>query len=346
MKKGKRFLIITLAVFTLAIVGIALGRVAYTQAMTTTTEGVFDVTKKIAIGGHTYINISNEDPPCLECSPDTFEKIRVGATYRIIYESNTAGREHKLIKIERDKLPVSQTESYIKKIAPDDAQKTLLKFGYSPEFVTICPAREVEEISEVIKKSPEKVAMAEAMSGLAKKMKYTQTVINNSTAKKPMYNVKLYFSWKPKVGRVPYFNDRIAVAWGGNLNRGKMLSKRIRYQNMESYYGLRGKTYYSKYYSPGVSDTPNKGVIFSAKQFRVFYKNGKKQQGILKNGYMSFNLYQNKKQGYDTRIISRYCYRKIKIGSSISFTGSGASVGIEIGTGYEKSPQRTRTIRY
>ncbi|WP_117161283.1 hypothetical protein [Paraliobacillus sp. X-1268] len=163
------------------------------------------------------------------------------------------------------------------------------------------------------------------------KLKYTQSVANKSTKTKPQYNVGINFNWT-----TPYYNylftDRIAVAWGGGLN-SKNISSSAYYYNTNTAVTKWSKL--SKNYSWSKSETPNKGIVFSTNQTSNV---GNK----LKTGYVFLDLYQNKKVGKDTKIVSQFAHQIVKIGG-VSISGSPS---ITIGTGYNKSQQRSSTITY
>ena len=66
-----------------------------------------------------------------------------------------------------------------------------------------------------------------------------------------------------------------------------------------------------------------------------------------RSGYAQFTLYQTKKQGYDTKVLSNYCHRVISVGSaSIGFSVSGPSVGLSIGSAYDTTEQKKSSISY
>lgn len=173
------------------------------------------------------------------------------------------------------------------------------------------------------------------------KLTYTQTVVKNSTTL-PNYKVTLSYAWSSPYF-VACFSDKIVVGWGGNLNCKN-------YSGTANYYGLNligsswnGGQLSSKSMSAEVS--PNIGIQFSFKQYNGYdkYGNGAKS----KNGSASFTLYQTKKQGYDTTLVSVYCHRVVSIQSAgISFSSSGVSVSLSIGGAWDQSSQKKTTVGY
>ncbi len=175
----------------------------------------------------------------------------------------------------------------------------------------------------------------------ASKLSYTQTVTKNK-GNKPNYDVKLSYSWTTPYG-LSCFNDKIVVAWGGNLNCKEC-------EGTADYYGVnllvtkwKGKKLRSSDMS--IDITPNTGIIFTFKQAKGIGSNG--NWAKTKKGRASFVLYQTKKQGYETTLVSRYCHRIISIkSSSISISSSGAGASISIGGGWDKSKQQSSVVAY
>lgn len=171
------------------------------------------------------------------------------------------------------------------------------------------------------------------------KMSYTQSVANKSTKKKPIYNVTLSYGWT-----LPYFSDLwddvIVVGWGGNLN-SKSEKGSVKYYECNYFSGKWYK--YKKTRNMREEALPSKGYKFSFKQMASL--NGCYTQP--KKGSASLVVYQTKFKGLDTKLISNYCHRAVKIGStSIGVSASGPSASISVGTAFDKSPQKSRNIRY
>ncbi len=172
-------------------------------------------------------------------------------------------------------------------------------------------------------------------------MSYTQSVTSNSSTL-PNYTVKLSYTWK-SVYALAVYNDKIVAAWGGNLN-SKSYSTTAKYYNWSTVGGSFGSTKV-KTKSMTVDVTPNAGVEFTFPQSYGTCSNGNAAK--TKTGSASFTLYQTKKQGYDTTLISNYCHRVISVKSaSISISASGPSVSLSIGGAWDKTSQKKTTIAY
>ena len=172
------------------------------------------------------------------------------------------------------------------------------------------------------------------------KMTLTQSVINKSNTL-PNYKVAISYNWK-----TPYTfcvsTDQIVTAWGGGLNSKD-------YVGTAYYYGWTSPTNWTSELvtRTSMSSTvkPNVGIQYSFPQSK-----GKDKQGHMtktKMGAAGFTLYQTKKSGKETNLISNYCHKVIKVGGgSISISASGPSVSISIGPGWDKSPQAKNVIKY
>lgn len=171
------------------------------------------------------------------------------------------------------------------------------------------------------------------------KLTYTQTAVSNSKSK-PNYTVKLSYSWKS-----PYmlggFNEKIVAAWGGNLNC-KNYTGTAKYY-MTNAWGTKWKSNQIASTKMSTVITPNAGITFGFPQSKGFSMN--KKGGLSKTGSASFTLYQTKKKGYDTTLISYFCHRVISLSSAgISISSSGPSVSI--GKAWNKSSQKKSIIHY
>ncbi|MDE5974755.1 MAG: hypothetical protein K2G73_08820 [Eubacterium sp.] len=169
------------------------------------------------------------------------------------------------------------------------------------------------------------------------KLTYTQLYSNKSTSTAPSYNVTLTYNWISPY-TLTIFTDEIVTAWGGNLNSSNISAK-------ASYYYDRGTKWdtYFKQNAMTINETVNKGIEFKFPQSIA----GLSTQVRTKTGSATFNIYQTKMQGYDTKILSQYCHRVLSVGSaSIGISASGPSVGISVGGAWDTSPQRSTTIRY
>lgn len=171
------------------------------------------------------------------------------------------------------------------------------------------------------------------------KLTYTQSVTNQSTSTQPKYKVNFAYTWKT-VYDLAVFTDEIVAGWGGNLNTQSISST-------SSYYDW-GSSWGSFYKSQAMSkvETPNAGIEFKFPQ-ALAYCNLWNNRPKTKTGSATFTLYQTKKQGYDTKVISVYCHRVISLSSaSIGFSKSGPSIGLSIGGAWDQSPQKATTIGY
>lgn len=169
----------------------------------------------------------------------------------------------------------------------------------------------------------EKVTLSSSIS--SSKLSYTQAVSDYSTTKSPKYKVKISFNWK-KCYYWGDFSDTVAVAWGGGLNY-KSSSKSVTYYNV---YGIwPAFTWASKSKgtkSPSASESPNKAVKYT---FGQSYSSSMSNIARAKKGSFSLYISNTKKKGYKTNVVSRYCHKKIGVGSinvsgtpSISVSGS------------------------
>ncbi len=170
-------------------------------------------------------------------------------------------------------------------------------------------------------------------------MKYTQAVADKSR-KKPDYHVVLSYKLRYPF-QLGLFSDKIAAAWGGGLNTSKEKG-RASYSLTN---GTRGgwKKSKIKYRKMSVNAVPNRGIKFAFPQ--AFGKGANVYK--TKSGSASFNLYQHGKKRKDTKIVSYYCHRSVKMGNSgISITAGGAGVNLCPGKAWSKTKQRRTTISY
>ncbi len=192
------------------------------------------------------------------------------------------------------------------------------------------------EINQTYKETTNPVTASGSIS--SSKLSYSQTVTRKSP-ELPNYSVFLSYTWASPF-TVIGFNDEIVVAWGGGLNT-KNESGSSRYYNCGtswgSYYETNDMT--KKY-------TPNAGLEFIFPQSVTTpqtISNG--SRALAKTGGASFILYQTKKEGKETKIISHYCHRVIKVGTSIGISTS-PSLSINIGSAWDKTNQASNNIEY
>ncbi|MFT3952291.1 MAG: hypothetical protein QM689_10190 [Oscillospiraceae bacterium] len=174
-------------------------------------------------------------------------------------------------------------------------------------------------------------------------MKYSQIISDYSTNSQPYYGVILTYTWN-SVYALAAFDDVIVSAWGGNLNTKSIVSL-VDYHRW-NYLSFTWSKFY-KSTETSVEETPNAGIEFKFPQSlsapSIFSESPK-----TKCGTVAFRLYQTKRQGYDTKVISTYCHRVISVSSaSIGIDSSGAaSVSLSIGGAWDKTSQKSTTIAY
>lgn len=140
---------------------------------------------------------------------------------------------------------------------------------------------------------------------------------------KVRYKCTSTISWKS-----PFFlygwNDKFAVAWGGELNI-------VDQKGTAKYWTIKNAKYdkFLKNRTVSSTQTPSKGVVFTLPQ-------GPKAQDKLKSASMTFTLQQKKKEGKETSLVWRYGHRTVKIGGLSVGIGSAS---ISFGSAYDKSKQ-------
>ena len=199
--------------------------------------------------------------------------------------------------------------------------------------------RKAEENAKVDLKEEEEKDFNTVASGTiaSAKLTYTQAVKNNSTKTKPNYRVTLSYSWKKAYLLAP-FTDVIVVGWGGGLNSKDEVG-------VARYYTYKNDLSWIKYKNTkamGETALPNKGYKFSFPQLN----DNSLDVAKTKSGSASLTVYQTKKKGYDTKIISNYCHRVLKANATVGISASGPSCSISIGKGYDHSPQKATNIGY
>lgn len=191
------------------------------------------------------------------------------------------------------------------------------------------------------KKLKKKSGVLASGSITASEMEYTQDVFDYSTSSAPKYRVYLSYLWK-NVYNLALFEDKIAVAWGGGLN-SKDYSSLIFYYDWTKVGGDFGDFYTRQ--SANKEETIQAGLELEFPQ--AVYKDLVSPMPKTKTGYIQFTLYQTQFQGYDTKVISRYCHKVISVGGgSIDISVTGASVSMDIGYGYDTTAQAEKIIGY
>ena len=131
------------------------------------------------------------------------------------------------------------------------------------------------------------------------------------------------------------FEDKIAVAWGGGLNM-KDFSSSILYYDWKEVGEEFGDFYTRR--TANKEETIQAGAELEFPQ--SLYKDFLSPMPKTKTRYIQFTLYQKQYQGYDTKVISRYCHKVISIGgASIEISVAGPSVSLDVGYGYDKTAQ-------
>lgn len=157
------------------------------------------------------------------------------------------------------------------------------------------------------------------------KLTFTQSVVNKSTSKKPIYKVNLSYNWKKCY--YPWgFDDKIACAWGGKLvyNSNKSLTRVGNYYNMNGIIGAFSWGSYKGNKSLSCS-TAQKNMTFVAPQS---YSGSLSNISYLKSGNISFTIDNSKFVNSKTNICSVYCHRTLQVGfGNIDFSGASISVG-------------------
>ena len=191
------------------------------------------------------------------------------------------------------------------------------------------------------KHSEDDVVAAGSIS--SKKLKYTQCVINNSTKKQSNYRVVLSYSWQGVPYRIGCFSDVIAVGWGGGLSsKAESGTSNYKYVKFKGYRQWENN-YKKNPVKMGKEFVPNTGCKFIISQTEgPDYNGGYK----AKSGSAKLTVFQSGKPKKWTKIISVYCHRTIKPGASIGISKSGPSVSITVGKAYDKTPQRSKNVKY
>lgn len=236
-------------------------------------------------------------------------------------ELNSYGFSNEEIKTAKDEIISLATKSdkeLIEDCGLNDVEVKLLKMIYC------------EYLNGELNSRPKEVNNVSASGTISSsKMTYTQTATSNSSTL-PNYTVNISYAWITPY-QLAIFVDNIVVAWGGGLNSKD-------YNAVARYYNFTNTAWgtYREGIGMGRDVTPNTGIIFKLPQCV--------NTGKTKSGSVSFTLYQTKKEGKETTLISNYCHKVIAVTGGISISASGPS--ITIGTGWDKTPQRQSVIGY
>ncbi len=167
---------------------------------------------------------------------------------------------------------------------------------------------------------------------------YNMSVTNKSTSTAPYYSLYMGYSWYSTYF-TDLFTDYLAVAWGGGLNAKNVEAKASYYYG--NYFTSWGS--FENTYNWSQQQTPQVGIVFSTPQMRgdVF------SERQNRCGYVSMDLYQTKFQGYDTNVVSQFCHSVLTVnGGSVSVGYKTGYATINVGTGFDTTPQISRTVRY
>ena len=236
---------------------------------------------------------------------------------------------------------ITREKKAVKKICRSSRRTLKEKYGLDDTEIRLI--RAVDASARAARKGADEKEIRQPVrasgSIASTQMKYTQAVASKSR-KKPDYHVVLSYKLVYPF-QLGLFSDKIAAAWGGGLNTSK--EKGGTAYSLTN--GTRGgwKKSKIKHRKMSVSVVPNRGIKFTFPQ--AFGKGEKVYK--TKSGSASFNLYQHGKKRKDTKIVSYYCHRIVKMGNSgISITAGGAGVSLCPGKAWSKTKQRRTTISY
>ncbi len=167
--------------------------------------------------------------------------------------------------------------------------------------------------------------------------KVTVSCTSNGTKKRPVqYDVKATFNWK----NAPLFkfSDKLVIAWGGDLNLDDNKTSAT-----TRYYKNNGGDYGDFAYSYDLSDKEVKEYIQKGCKYTVKMK--KTGSKYCKSGTANARIYQTKKEGKESKIITKYGHAKLATGlGGISIS---KTPGITFGVGYDSTnPAVKHVIKY
>ncbi len=162
------------------------------------------------------------------------------------------------------------------------------------------------------------------------KLTLTQTVTDYSSSDHPNYFVSVYFNWDSPYYNVTY-NDKLAIAWGGGLNQ-EQSQQSVQYYNINNlssaftdYVGVTSPTYFEHSINAiGVYEFP-----------QSYSKVSLGKSGIVKQGHVRYQIYQNRYTNTDTKVTATYGHQILAVTSGIQVSGSGAAPIVTFGTGYD-----------
>lgn len=207
----------------------------------------------------------------------------------------------------------------------------------------------LEESDDYYVKNPESTVVSSSGNISTSQLTFTLTTVDtrSSTCKAVSYWVGTYFRWNQE----PYFQgqDEIAMCWGGNLN-SKDLSRD--YYNNGDLRATGNGTNYAKVTAPNwlagtvcgtISQTVNAGIVYKLDK-GIVISTGPTLTVPISYGYTYHTLYQEKRQGYSTKVLAQYGHRVPSFWvSSFSFTSLPS---INIGEGLDTSNQLESTLIY
>ena len=161
---------------------------------------------------------------------------------------------------------------------------------------------------------------------------FTQAAVSNDPATGVSYTVAIDFSWRT-YNTMWNYEDKVVVAWGGNLYQTSK-SAYVRYYYPGTSAGTWGD--YSSQRNIQYTETAvNAGGYYS---FAQFYPSSSSIS--VKYGSIMYTLAQaNATATTQTKVLAQYARQAMQTTGSINISGSGPSVSIAIGTGYNTSKQ-------
>ena len=166
-------------------------------------------------------------------------------------------------------------------------------------------------------------------------MDFSLTKYDNrsSTCKPVSYRVLIHFNWNV----IPLFamRDEIGLSWGGNLN--SMDISREYFDSYDRQFCKTGTetdyrretTFNKKGALSGLTQTPNTGILFWHEGASLLIEDTRSE---INRGYLYVTLYQNQRQNYDTKALTRYGHKVFAPSVSMKLT---SLPDIELGWGYD-----------
>ncbi len=242
------------------------------------------------------------------------------------------------------KEEIADCREQLKKFEVNSVEELCDEFGLSRAKCEVMKEAVVNTASKAKKIKKEDLAVSSGSISTSD-LNYTHSVAKNSgttSTKKVRHKVILAFAWLDPF--IWCFNeDKIASTWGGNLDREDGSTNQVRYLPSKEF--ATATKHFSSYRKWSTTDTPNTGVKYSADQSISYTVNGKSYEGIIHSGTILFYVFQTKKQGLSTKIVSQYCHRTAAVtGVGISFSKN--PISISVGAAWDTSKQGSTSIEY